>query len=302
MVSERLRECAPVEGRRMKALDMALAVLVVSITVSQLTLDGIAIRTSLHDDYVGDRRGLYEDVSYRWRTVSLHTAVALQPLGTHYGRIFWTELMTYIAFVANVVLAFFVLIVLSLEWQFEKSNILIRKMGHDRTEHDLSFVVDKLYTRMEANFVLLKALAATTKVFQVRCLRQLLNGAPVSPLQNFIFLQVLLLVPRFVDSSWHVQEGARSVVGAVGAAQSVVKTAAIVVGLVLIPANLHATVSALGDDYYCCNMQLKVGSRTGGKAVVRCRTPCRTGTLYWPDPGSMSVGFHFICITFFVST
>lgn len=53
---------------------------------------------------------------------------------------------------------------------------------------------------------------------------------------------MLLLIPRIVDSLWYVQEGARSSEDALGAVHSVVKSVAVVVGLILIPANLRATV------------------------------------------------------------
>lgn len=60
-----------------------------------------------------------------------------------------------------------------------------------------------------------------------------------------MLLQVLLLIPRFIYTSWDLQEGVDDVGEAVSLAQAVALAAYILWALVFIPANLHATVEFL---------------------------------------------------------
>ncbi|KAH7718792.1 hypothetical protein AAVH_13769 [Aphelenchoides avenae] len=156
----------------------------------------------------------------------------LQPFGTRYGRIMWTYLMTYSAFVANAVLGIFALIVLSMERRFQENNDLLMRIGH-RTRED-NTLVDELDKRVHAYYVLLQALRSVSELFQ-----------------TYVFVQVVLLVPRFIDASWHVQEAAHGHVDAIGAALTTVQAIAVVTGQVVVPANLHATVQKVHASAWC---------------------------------------------------
>lgn len=99
------------------------------------------------------------------------TVCALQPFGiSPYARILWTELVTYTAFVSYTTLALFVLTIFSLDMRFEKSNIVLKRLGHHaerRNDIGVDITSEQLDQRMEAHFVLLDALTFTSTTFQV---------------------------------------------------------------------------------------------------------------------------------------
>lgn len=137
---------------------------IVAFTISALVMDSFAIISSLNNDSVRELRSVYEDVSCV--DLTLKCLSMLQPFGTRYGRIMWTYLMTYSAFVANAVLGIFALIVLSMERRFQENNDLLMRIGH-RTRED-NTLVDELDKRVHAYYVLLQALRSVSELFQVR--------------------------------------------------------------------------------------------------------------------------------------
>lgn len=76
--------------------------------------------------------------------------------------------MTYVAFVADVVLALLVLIILSLNRRFEHSNALLGRMGRRAESPNCDYAMsDEFEEAMKAHFGLLETLAVFSKIFQV---------------------------------------------------------------------------------------------------------------------------------------
>ncbi|KAH7718955.1 GUR-5 protein [Aphelenchoides avenae] len=215
LLSDCPRLCAIGSTVKLRRIDIGVSLVVVAHALVQFTICWWSITSILLGDMCA------EDLLFP------------DPFKMEYGFIFWSNLVAYQTCAGTAVLALQVVVVLSMQHLFKQQNARIIGITcpvagaapAGRSGGCSTRIANILEEEMKNHLALSEALVTTNKVLELHTLARF-----------------ALLIPRIVTTTWYFQQPSWGILNDVASVSEICMTLLELVALLVIPANVHATI------------------------------------------------------------